>query len=151
MADQTVPEQAKHYDHAAALEDLRQTAKAASIVRAVSIAVAAQADHPEKEEDLYTFVKWAPSIEAALGCVKKIAAAQTETIGSPVGVDWSTPLSLLEAVEAVFWRDDVPVDKAMCCGQVEDLCEAVLDALSTLHEDLSVAASNLKVNPGAAS
>lgn len=151
MADQNVPEQTKRYGHADALEDLRQTAKAASIVRAVAIAIAAQADHPEKDEDLYTFVKWAPSIDAALWCAEKVKVSQTETVDAPDGVDWCTPLSLLEAMAAVCWRTDVPEDKAMCCYQVEDLCEAVLDALSTLHDDLSTVASSLKAEPGAAS
>lgn len=150
MADQTVPEQAKHYDHADALDDLRQTAKAASVVRAVSMAVAYEAEMVVRDADAHKLVRWAPSVDAALWCLEKIKTSFMDTIDSPNSVDWCTPLSLLETMAAVFWNEQVPEDKAMCSAQVEELCEVILDTLSTLHDDLSAEASNLKPNPGAA-
>lgn len=144
MADQTVPERPKHYGHDDALEDLRRTARAASIVRAVSLAVEAQQDGVVTYEG-ETMCRWWGSIDAAIWSIRKVRDVYMNTSDSPNSVDWCTPLNLLEAMGAALFQLDVgPNKNAMTATQVRDLCEAVLESLSALHDDLSAAAKELQ-------
>lgn len=145
MADQTVPERPKDYRHADALENLRQTARAASIVRAVYLAVEAQDDGSVKYGD-NKVCRWWGSIDVAISYVEKVRDAYTETRCAPISsVDWCTPLNLLEAMGAALWQLDVgPMKNAMSADEIQDLCEAVLETLAVLHDELSAVAKELQ-------
>ena len=144
MAEQTVPQQSEHYGYANALDNLRQTAQAAAIVRAVCLAVVAQEDGVVNYDDNKP-CRWATSIDAAVWRMHKVRDSYMETINSPASVDWCTPLNLLEAMGAALWHLDIGTNKyAMNHDEVMNLCEAVLETLSTLHDDLSATAKELQ-------
>lgn len=144
MAEQTVPQRPDHYGHADALNNLRQTARAASIVRAVLMAVDAQRNEKMTfQNDVVS--RWASSIDAACWCLEKVRDDYFNTVSPPCSGDWGTPLNLLEAMGAALWSMESGSSKTdMTAVQVRDLCEVILDTLSTLHDDLTEVANSLK-------
>lgn len=144
MAEQTVPQRPDHYGHVDALNNLRQTAHAASIVRAVLMAVHAQGrEKMTFQNDEVS--RWSSSIDAACRCLEKVQYDVNNTVNPPDSVDWFTSLNLLEAMGAALWSMETGSSKIdMTDEQVRDLCEAILDTLATLHDDLSAAAKRLQ-------
>lgn len=144
MADQTVTERQNHYGHAEALNNLRQTAHAASIVRVVLMAVDAQGREKMTFEN-DTVSRWASSIDAACWCLEKVRDDYFNAISPPDSIDWCTPLNLLEAMGAALWSMQTGSSTIdLKAVEVRDLCEVILETLATLHDDLSAAAKSLQ-------
>lgn len=72
-----------------------------AILRAVALAVAAQEDGSVEYEDNESR-RWQPAIDEACAKMRTVRDVLMETYSAP-GLDWVTPLVLLEAIGASLW------------------------------------------------
>jgi hypothetical protein len=79
----------------------REILQTRAILRAVSIASWAQRAEPSDPHEREA-ARWHPALERACIKVQAIRDRVTTMVGGPV-VDWATPLSLLESIEAALW------------------------------------------------
>lgn len=144
MSDQTVAESVDKYGYDDAREALRQTAQAMAIMQAVSLAVAAQEDG-SVHYDNNKFSRWHPAVDAACARVCTVRDALLNKGGTPDGVDWFTPLTILEAIGAALWHTvgGLHDDTALGSDQLQSLAEAAMDSLGVMYEELSNAAGDL--------
>ena len=144
MADQTVAERADKYGYNDAREALRQTSQAMAIVRAVSLAVAAQEDGSVIYDD-NKFSRWGPAIDAAIARVHAVRDALQNKASAPDVVDWWTSLAILEATGAALWytAGGLHGDTALESDQLQSIADAAMDSLGEMYEALSNVASGL--------
>lgn len=137
-ADQTVAESIGKYGYDDAREALRQTAQAMAIMRAVSLAVAAQEDGSVRYDD-NEVSRWNPAVDAACARVRTVRDALMNKASAPDGVDWFTSLTILEATGAALWHTvgGGHEDTALDSEQLQSIAEAAMDSLGAMYEALS--------------
>ncbi len=144
MADQTVIDQPPHFTYEVACDALRSTSQAMAILRAVSLAVTAQADRSISYED-DSVARWQPSIDAACERVGVVKDLMTKTVGSPVDVDWWTPITMLEALGAALWhRNQGCTAEELSDEEMHGCLDAVHESLCPMRELLLKEADRLK-------
>lgn len=138
MADQTVAESAEKYGDDDSREALQKTSQAIAIMRAVSLAVAAQDDGAVSYED-NRVARWQPAVDAAIVCVRAVSDALINKVGPPANVDWWTPLSILEATGAALWHAAVGADEdtGLESHQLQSIAEAAMDSMGVMYEALA--------------
>lgn len=144
MAEQTVADHNEEYGYQHAREALKKIAQAVAIMRAVSLAVAAQTDGAVRF-DQNDISRWGPAIDAACACVHVVREALQEKTNAPVVVDWWTPLTLLEAIGAALWHSSGGVARAnaLSTAELEAISDAAIGSLSEMVERLSAVADIL--------
>lgn len=145
MADSTVNELADVYGYEDAKDALRHTAQAMAIVRAVSLAVAAQVDGSVLYDDDNRVSRWVSAIDAACARVRLVRNAIINRAAAPDSVDWCTPLNILEATGAALWHMDFGhVHEAMSHDDLQSVCEAAISSIGEMYEELSTVADGLR-------
>jgi hypothetical protein len=102
MADETVSQTDRHFDADDARQMSRNTEAAIAIMRAVSLAAAAQQDGSVVYDD-NPVSRWGPAVDAACSRVHQVRDALMQAVGAP-SADWWTPLAILEATGAALWH-----------------------------------------------
>lgn len=144
MADQTVADGADVYGYADVRTALQQTSQGIAIMRAVSLAVAAQEDGSVRYED-NEFSRWEPAVGAVCARVHAVRDALQNKEKAPDTIDWWTPLTILEATGAALWHAAgirSRVD-AMSSDELQSIARAAIDALGKMFEELTGVADKL--------
>jgi hypothetical protein len=145
MAEQTVSDNAEQFGLNDAFVALRKTSQAMAIMRAVSLAVAAQEDGSVCYDN-NTFSRWQPAIDAARDRVHTVRDALLNKSKVPDQVDWWTSLTILDAAGAALWYADgvsARVD-AMSSEELQSIADAAINTLGEMFEELSTVANALE-------
>ena len=144
MADSTVLERPLHFTYEDATDALRNTAQAMGILRAVSLAVAAQGNGAARYED-DSVSRWQPSIDAACERVGVVRFLMNERVDSPVDVEWWTPITMLEALGAALWnRNQGGIAEELSDEEMHGCLDAAHESLCHMRETLQRAAERLR-------
>lgn len=144
MADQTVLDRPTHFTHEDACDALRNTSQAMAILRAVSLAVTAQGNGAARFDD-DSVSRWQPSIDAACERVGVVRFLMNERVGSPVDVEWWTPITMLEALGAALWnRNQGGTADELSDEEMQGCLDAVQESLCRVRASLLTAADRLK-------
>ncbi len=144
MADQTVLDRPLQFTYDDACDALRNTAQAMAILRAVSLAVTAQGNGAARFED-DSVGRWHPCIDEACERVNVVRFLITERLGSPVDVEWWTPITMLEALGAALWnRVQGDTAEELSDEEIHGCLGAVHESLCRMRVPLLAAADRLK-------
>jgi hypothetical protein len=145
MAEQTVSDNAETFGLNDALVALRKTSQAMAIMRAVSLAVAAQEDGSVRYDD-NNFSRWQPAIDAARDRVHSVREALLNKAKAPDQVDWWTSLTILDAAGAALWYADGVSARAdaLSSEELQSIAAAAIDTLGEMFEELSTVANTLE-------
>lgn len=147
MAEQNVLERPADFTYDDAAEALRKTAEAMAIVRVVSLAVSAQ-EHGSVRYDENTACRWQPAIDAACDSVGIVRALVLGRVDAPVGIEWWTPITLIEALGAALWdRNSGGAVDAPSDEEVRACLDVIHDSLTRMHAALQLEADRLRPSP----
>ncbi|MBL8388083.1 MAG: hypothetical protein JNK17_07710 [Hydrogenophaga sp.] len=144
MADSNVAERASVYEYSDVRTALQRTAQAAGILRVVSIAMEAQEEGSVRFSD-NKLTRWGPAIGAACSHVRDVRDGLVNKVSAPTGVDWWTPLAILEAIDSAMWHaNDLPGAEGLTLDEFKAVADAAGHSLAAMHQDLSETADNLR-------
>lgn len=147
MADQTVTEHPLEFGHDQALAALRKTGQAMAILQVMWVAIEAGEDGCVNFSGLGGPARWQPSADAVVQCVQAVRDAIIESVRSPDGLDWWTPLNLAEALAAALWAMESGVCKdRLDAEQVQAMADVVMESLAGLYEALGIELERLKLD-----
>ena len=144
MADSNVAERTGAYCYDDARNALQRTAQATGLLRVVSIAMEAQEDGSVAFAD-NKFSRWGPAIGAACSHVRDVRDGLINNVSVPSGVNWWTPLAILEAIDAAMWHtDSLSGVEGLTFDEVKAVSDAAIHSLTELHRELSTVANDLR-------
>lgn len=73
---------------------------------------------------------WCNAVGLAADRLREVRGTLIETVGSP-HIDWVTPLSMVEAIEAALWHSDQRLvdEKSIECGELRDVAGVAVECL----------------------
>lgn len=143
MADSTVNQTVRHFGHDDAVAALEQVARATAILRVLSIAVDAQQDGAAVFDD-NGVARWSPAVAAACACVRSVRDPLNETVDSPNNIDWWTPLTILEGMDAALWHTGIDSDAGKLSeDEFKMAAQVAMESLAKMRQGLAQAADEL--------
>jgi len=125
---------ARDFDASDAALIIQHVTAARAVLRTVALAVNAQIDGSVEYDNNKT-ERWQPAIDAACTKLEAVRDVLIKTRSAP-GVDWWTPLALMEAIGAALWHGNgLSQGERLEDVELATVAQVAIDSLDALMGD----------------
>lgn len=127
------------YQGSDAFNDLALTDRATAVIKLVGLAIRAQDAMTSTPYEGESFDRWWPLVASARALLERVKDTNINKVNS-FNIDWVPSLTMLEALDASMCltsqTEGLPAECLLSFGELVTLCDAALESLAELREEI---------------